>query len=339
MTVGVHPVAAAILEQAAAAGLSIEDLVRAARQTSPTPTVSEFRPRVQASASSGAVETYKTYWDDLEAALGDIQLGEITTTDLKLVAKDVKERARQKRPSNAGRGAEEHFVSAARLFFRTAVEDRLIDVDPTANLTKPRRGKGRRRPLNEGELFEVVRVTPVGSDDPELDQLLVRFHIETGARRAGALNLRLNDLAFSRQTVWLHEKYDAEREQPVTKGLLEELRRHALDRGDGDLMGPVFHYRRRPDGTAHPLTYRRYNTLFPRIQRLLSFSANTRVDAHTLRTTAIALVERVSSHEVARRFAGHAEGNVTSHYARASIEEVAAAISHLTGEPHPLAPR
>ena len=50
-----------------------------------------------------------------------------------------------------------------------------------------------------------------------------------------------------------------------------------------------------------------------------------------------ALVERVGGYEVARAFAGHAEPDVTSHYAKASIEEVAAAVAHINGEPHPLA--
>jgi integrase/recombinase XerC len=62
------------------------------------------------------------------------------------------------------------------------------------------------------------------------------------------------------------------------------------------------------------------------------------VDSHTLRKTAIALVERASSHEVARAFAGHAESNVTSHNAPASIEEVAAVVGYLHGQSHPLAP-
>ena len=71
--------------------------------------------------------------------------------------------------------------------------------------------------------------------------------------------------------------------------------------------------------------------------RSRAYAATTRVDSHTLRTTAIAMVERVAGHEVARAFAGHAEPNVTSRYAKASIEEVARAVSYLWDEPHPLA--
>jgi hypothetical protein len=39
-----------------------------------------------------------------------------------------------------------------------------------------------------------------------------------------------------------------------------------------------------------------------------------------------------AGHEVARAFAGHAEKSVTSLYAKASIEEVAAAVAYLTDE-------
>jgi len=337
MTAKPRDTAAAILDQAKAAGLSIDDLVNASREAAPAPTVSELRPKVEASVDAGARTTYKTYWNDLEAAFGDTPLNQVSTTDLKVVANSVKARAKGKRADNAGRSAEEHFISAAKCFFGAAVEDGVISHSPAASLKKPRRGKGRRRPLTEAELRQVVEAAPVSSDDPQLDQLIVRFHLETGARRAGALYLKVQDLDFERQTVWLHEKYDQEREQPVTLGLLEALLEHAKSRGDLKKDSPVFYYRRQKDGKAHPLTHRRYNTVFPRLQKQVRFASNTQLDSHTLRTTAIALVERVSSHEVARTFAGHAETNVTSHYAKASIEEVAAAVSYLTGEAHPLA--
>lgn len=326
-----------LLAEAAAAGITVEDLIEAARKANPAPTVSEFRPKVEASAKAGARKTYRTYWNDLEAAFGEVPLNRVSTTDLKVVANNVKGRANSKRSDNAGRSAEEHFVSAARAFFEAAVEDGVISHNPATKLKKPHRGKGRRRALKESELRQVVTATPVGSDDPDLDELIVRFHLQTGARRAGALNLRVPDLDVDRQTIWLHEKYDQDREVPVSSQLLEDLRRHAVERGSGDKVSPVFHYRRGRDGQPRPLTYRRYNTLFPRLQRLVSFSANTELVAHTLRTTAIAMVERVGGTEVARAFAGHAEPDVTSGYAKASIEEVAAAVGHLLGEDHPLA--
>lgn len=45
--------------------------------------------------------------------------------------------------------------------------------------------------------------------DPDLDLLLVRFRLETGACVQGALNLRRWDIDPTRATVWLREKLDS----------------------------------------------------------------------------------------------------------------------------------
>jgi integrase len=75
------------------------------------------------------------------------------------------------------------------------------------------------------------RDTRLSPRDPDLDVLLLRFHLETGARRQGALGLRVADLDHARSTVWLHEKGNADREQPVAPTLLEHLVGFAGERG------------------------------------------------------------------------------------------------------------
>ncbi len=57
--------------------------------------------------------------------------------------------------------------------------------------------------LELSELIDAIRTT---SNDPALDLLLVRFHLETGARRQGALDLTRHDLDPTRSTVWLREE-------------------------------------------------------------------------------------------------------------------------------------
>jgi integrase len=59
---------------------------------------------------------------------------------------------------------------------------------------KPRRPASRRRGFSDEELSQLFEVTRSGGDDPVLDSLLLRFHLETGARRGGALALRRRDL-------------------------------------------------------------------------------------------------------------------------------------------------
>jgi integrase/recombinase XerC len=66
------------------------------------------------------------------------------------------------------------------------------------------------------------------------------------------------------------------------------------------------------------------------------------ISTHWLRHTTLTWVERRYGAAVARAYAGHTDGGgdvgVTAIYTKASLEEVAAALAGLTGEPHPLAP-
>lgn len=82
---------------------------------------------------------------------------------------------------------------------------------------KPRRLPNRRRALSPVELDELWEAVTATTRDPELDLLLLRFHLESGARRMGAINLRVRDLDEGRQTIWLREKFGAEREQPISR--------------------------------------------------------------------------------------------------------------------------
>ena len=63
------------------------------------------------------------------------------------------------------------------------------------------------------------------------------------------------------------------------------------------------------------------------------------VSTHWLRHTTLTWVERTFSYAVARAYAGHSGKNdigTTMTYVRAEVQEVAAALAALTGEPHPL---
>ncbi|WP_327097000.1 hypothetical protein OIE68_45275 [Nocardia vinacea] len=48
-------------------------------------------------------------------------------------------------------------------------------------------------------------------NDPDLDALILRLHIETACRRGGALTLRLNDLDPEQCLIYLREKDGSDR--------------------------------------------------------------------------------------------------------------------------------
>ncbi|HMJ74464.1 MAG TPA: site-specific integrase [Iamia sp.] len=223
-------------------------------------------------------------------------------------------------------------MAALRAVFSRAADAGVITGNPAAALIKPRRAPSRRRALTDDELTDLIDAVRTTSNDPDLDLLLIRFHLESGARRGGALNLRRRDLDPDRATVWLREKGDSEREQPISPSLLSLLGHHAVGRGADRLDDPVL---RTANGS--PLSSRLYSTIFDRARTCLPWATRTPLSAHVLRHTATTAVGRIAGYPVAQAFAGHTPPTVTGRYLHATIDEIATAVATLTGEPHPLA--
>jgi len=148
-------------------------------------------------------------------------------------------------------------------------------------------------------------------------------------------SLRPVDLNPQLCLIRLREKGETERDQPVSPTLMAALVRHVEQRGDGDEHGQLLRAR---DGK--PITRRRYDYLWSRLGREIPWVRALGVSAHWLRTTTLTWVERNFGYAVARAFAGHndrrSNAGTTTTYVRADIYEVAAALSALTQERHPL---
>jgi integrase len=322
-----------VLAEARSLGVEIEDLVAVAGRPVPVPTLAEHIAAIEPTFTPGTAATYRPYWRLAVDLHGERRLTDLGIADLHVVVEAAAARARRRRPDTTGQASRETCIAALRALYRRAVDSGAVPTNPAAALTKPRRPRPRRRALDALELDELIDAIRATSPDPALDLLLVRFHLESGARRSGALALRRRDLDERRATVWLTEKGGA-REQPVSPSLLDALGRHHAERrypGDGE---PVF--RRRDTG---PVTGRDYDRLFTRARTVLAWAARTPVSAHVLRHTAITGIARIGGYPVAQTFAGHVAPTVTGRYMHASLAEVAAAVAVMTGEDHPLADR
>mgnify|MGYP001180920100 CR=1 FL=1 len=318
-----------VLEEARALGLDLADLIAAADGHPAVPSLAAFVAEIESTFTPGTAATYRPYWRIAVVLHGDRRLSDLGVTDLHLVVEAAAERARCNRPGSTGRSSREACVAALRSLYQRAVVAGLLTANPAASLTKPRRTRPRRRALDDVEQAELVDAVRATSSDPALDLLLVRFHLETGARRSGALALRRDDLDERRAKIWLNEKGGA-REQPVSPSLLAELQRHHTDRAHED--GPLF---RRRDG--RPVTARDYDRLFARARSSLVWAARTPVSAHVLRHTAITAIARIGGYPVAQAFAGHIPATVTGRYLHPTPAEVAPAVAVMTGEARPLA--
>ncbi len=189
--------------------------------------------------------------------------------------------------------------------------------------------------MADTRLAEINHVAATTGNDPALDSLLLRLHTETACRRGGALGLRPADLDPDQCLILLREKGGTVRWQPVSPILMSHLQLHARDR-PAPPTGQLLRYR-----NGQPITSRRYDHLWQRIGQHLPWVAVQQISTHWLRHTTLTWVERTFGYGVARAYAGHTNsGNdtgTTTTYIRASIQEVAAALAALTGEPHPLA--
>lgn len=244
-----------------------------------------------------------------------------------------------RRNSRGGRSAAEHMVGALRAIFGQAQADGYFTManNPANHIVKPRRLPSNRHALSDDLLADIVRVTKTTGNDPDLDILILRLHIETACRRGGALALRPCDLDARQCLIKLREKGDTVRWQPVSPSLMQALLRHGNRGSDPDAQ--LLRYR-----NGKPITGRRYDYIWKRVGEHLPSAATQQVTAHWLRHTTLTWVERHRGYAVARAFAGHNDGGsgntgTTLTYVRASLHEIAEALTAMTGEPHPLVDR
>jgi integrase len=319
-------------------GVSLADLLAGQPQQSPAVLLADYIPRVAEAVSDGSRRVYSSYWNRIISDWGTRSLTEVTALDISAMAERTRAAAVERRNSRGGRSAAEHMLAALRCIYSRAVADGIIaEADnPAARVAKPRRLPSTRRALPDSRLREVCQVAARTGNDPSLDALMLRLHIETACRRGGALAVMAEDLDAEQALVRLHEKGGTLRWQPVSPTLMAHLIAHAESRGGLAPGRPILRY-----ANGRPISARRYDYLWQRLARHLPWVAAQQISTHWIRHTTLTWVERNFGFAVAQAYAGHAghgrDGSATTTYVRASVSEVATALAALTGEPHPLA--
>ncbi|WP_328469123.1 site-specific integrase [Actinoplanes sp. NBC_00393] len=301
------------------------------------PTFDQYIPQVAAAVSPGTRRLYETYWRRVREKWGNRRIDEPSPLEIRQLAEEVRSTVVARRNARGGRSAAEHLIAALRCLYRYAAADRLIDKskNPAARVAKPRRQASTRRALPDKGLAQIIEVAASTGNDPDLDSLILRLHIETACRRAGALAIQRSDLDVEQCLVRLHEKGETIRWQPISPSLTAALVAHFAQRGDGQTEGQLLRYR-----NGQPITRRRYDYLWQRIGKHLPWVATQQISTHWLRHTTLTWVERQFGYAIARAYAGHSgrsDAGTTSSYIKADVEEVAVALSTLSREAHPLA--
>ncbi len=300
------------------------------------PTFREYIGRVSDAVPLPTRRAYDTYWRRIVDAWGNRRIDEPTPLEVKQLCENLKVHVVARKNSRGGRSAAEHLIAALRCIYQHAASDGLISDanNPAQRVPKPRRLPSTRRAIPEARLAEIIKIAATTGNDPELDTLLLRLHIETACRRGGALNLRPCDLDREQCLILLREKGGTARWQPVSPTLMRHLLAHGEARGN-EPDEQLLCYR-----NGQPITARRYDYLWTRLGKHLPWVAAQQVSTHWLRHTTLTWVERHFGYAVARAYAGHTgktDSGATSTYIRADLHEVASALAALTQEPHPLA--
>ncbi|WP_280310270.1 tyrosine-type recombinase/integrase [Nocardia abscessus] len=333
--------------------MSVEDLI-SARSTRPVPTFAEYVPIVFAAMPPGDTrQNYMNYWKKVIEVWPDRRLDEPTITEFKKLIGEFQAQRVVRRSDRGGYGIAQVTINALRCLYRHAVDDNLIRPadNPTTRLVKPKMRSSSRGAIPTDRLAEINRVAAEYGDEPELATLILRICTETACRRGGILALRKQDLDPDQCLILLREKGNTERWQPVSPTLMRALLEHHGSRAHlRDEKKPLARNGRPITVRANerllrykngdPISKTRFCIMWRQIGEQLPWVRQQGISCHWLRHTTLRWVERNFGHAVAKAYAGHADNHsdgATSIYTRATREEVAHALSVLTGEPHPLA--
>jgi site-specific recombinase XerD len=286
--------------------------------------VADLHARVLDLCPRKSLPTYRAGFERLIQRFGSFPLDGVQLTDLEKQRDDVREEVGRKRVADAiargkhlrsydpdahGHGAAENYVRSVRFFFRVTVKEDLLSRSPAQELTAPPRPDAPERALTESELEDLRRIAETTGRDPELDLLILDFLRHTAARREGVLNLYLTHLHIEQQAVTLTEKRGRARTLPLSSAMLRRLLTFAKSRGATAPHDAVFRY-----SSGTPITRRRFNSLFDRLDRHCTWSDQLDVGAHWLRHTTLSDLAAASDQRVAGAYAGHRPGR------RATIE-------------------
>jgi integrase len=159
-----------LLAEAAALGVTIEDLIAESSGFSDdpriAPAVAEYVETVRASFTKGTADTYQSYWRLAVTRFGGRPIDSIGVDDCESVVANAVQRAQRNRPGTDGRSARENCIGAWHALFARAERAGLVSRSPVADLQKPRRLPNRRRALEDDELREVINAVRTTSQDP-----------------------------------------------------------------------------------------------------------------------------------------------------------------------------
>ena len=128
------------------------------------------------------------------------------------------------------------FLSSLRAFFRDALDNELIQQDPTANVRRPILGRPLPEALSEEEVNLLIQSPDPNSGPIELrDRVMLEVLYATGLRVSELVGLQLTSVNIRQGIVRVLGKGSSERLVPIGEGALTWLERY-IDNGRSTLL-------------------------------------------------------------------------------------------------------
>jgi site-specific recombinase XerD len=182
--------------------------------------------------SARTIEIYRDAVKALSNHLRDgcspVSVGEINRADLERYIGHLATRPHQRKP---GQTVSSSYVSqhyrALQQFFRWLEEvEQEIEVSPFRRMRPPTVHEQRVEVLTEEQLRALIDACKGPSFENRRDLALIRFFLDTGARRAEVTALRVDDLDFAQDVAWVVGKGNRPRALHFGDRTAEALRRY-----------------------------------------------------------------------------------------------------------------
>ncbi len=123
-----------------------------------------------------------------------------------------------------GAYSQSRVVSGIKSFFGYLILEKVIDVDPSALLESPKLGKKLPDVLSEDEMMTIIQSVDLSRPQGERNKAILETLYACGLRVSELINLKISDIHFNQQIIFVTGKGNKQRLIPVGKSARKQLR-------------------------------------------------------------------------------------------------------------------
>jgi integrase/recombinase XerD len=211
-------------------------------------------------------------------------------------------------------------AACLRSFYRHLRREGLLDTDPTATLSAPRRGRRLPRVLTRGEVTKLLEQPKGVEPAARRDRALLEILYACGLRASEAISLEVGDVDLEARVVRARGKGSKERVVPIGTAALDAVRGY-LQRGRPELVRGRNEKRLFVNFRGGPLTRQGLYKIV--LKHAKAAGLDDRMSPHTLRHTfATHLLAGGCDLRSVQEMLGHADVSTTQLYTHLSSERL-----------------